>query len=1174
MEWIRERRKALGLTQQALAAKIGVSALTVSNWETGRTRPSTLRIAHMTEILGDLPPPSPTPDWEGKSDAIRLQRAALFIPRMGTFAIAPKHGGGIGKVVEFDGQTVTLEYFVHPGDSTLERRAFPLAEVEPPSLIAPQTRCYFCLDEGAPWQVGRIQRKIGDEFEVDLPDGNARYVSEALLYLRCDKPIEDPIEVLKLKAHETPFFHDRREGFVKSLTEQRAVSRGMTGLLSAAVELLPHQVEVVRRVLEDPIQHYLLADEVGLGKTIEAGAILRQYLLDDPSGSVRVFVPPMLIPQWETELAQKFDAFALGNVEVLGTDELEKLADCLIPGMVVLDEAHHIAALAFSEHGPDRARFESLRRLAHGADRLLLLSATPALHNERSFLAMLHLLDPKLYRLEDEEHFRMRVARRQQVGQLLLSLREGVHPFVIRQNLRSLRTTFTGDEKLEALASALEKTLEQPEREIWDVAIRELRVHVSETYRLHRRMLRNRRLAVDESLRALRYLEGTGAAHHRPLIEQPDGDDRMGEVLDLLESWRSLAHTQFVHAPSLDPVSLARLFCLLWEYAGTCLQVLAEAVQSRLERKLHPGLLHDLTREDARLLCEFPFLEGEGGILDSLLELTQRESEEGDRCEGLVTCLQLLRKRSAGKRIPKVLVFTAYTRSCEVIVQRLRAALGEEAVARHQLGMAPEQVEAEVNRYLTTGSGCDVFVCDRSGEEGRNLQLADVVIHFDLPLSPNRIEQRIGRVDRIGRVLPIRSQVFTGPDIEGASHAAWFSLLHDGFGVFRQSIAALQFFVEARLPAIREALFQKGEQGLREFIPSLSEEIQKEHARLSEQDELDAIEALSRDMSGTLFHSLQALESRSADIAQAMDGWVIEALRFVRKPSEPDLLHIFEYAATPGTLVPMDYLLERFGELLAQPGTHHRPAATRNPGTMLFRLGDTFVDRLVHYMNWDDRGRCFALWRHEPGWDTSPDGDRFFFRFDYLVEADLVPLLEVGRRMKHLIPGALRRWADALYGPFMETIFMDGRSEVRNPEWLAILARAYRAHDKGGRDWNLAKSHLRDIDNVVDPGEWVTLCTRMRESSEVHLRMRDAFEKHAERVERRAKAEMDARLGLLRLRAYREQQEHPECAEVLSRELEVEEALSQALLQGIRSPNIRLDSVGFLVISGRPLKGV
>ena len=176
--------------------------------------------------------------------------------------------------------------------------------------------------------------------------------------------------------------------------------------------------------------------------------------------------------------------------------------------------------------------------------------------------------------------------------------------------------------------------------------------------------------------------------------------------------------------------------------------------------------------------------------------------------------------------------------------------------------------------------------------------------------------------------------------------------------------------------------------------------------------------------------------------------------------------------------------------------------------------------------------------------------------------------------MERLVPGALRRWADALYAPFMETIFMDGRSEVLNPEWLAILERFYRAHDKGGRDWNLAKNHLRDIDNVVEPGEWADLCQRMRESSEVHLRMRDAFEKHAERVERRAKAELDARLGLLRLRVYREQQEHPERAEVLMRELEAEAAISQALLQGIRSPNIRLDSVGFLVISGRPLKGV
>ena len=80
----------------------------------------------------------------------------------------------------------------------------------------------------------------------------------------------------------------------------------MHGVISSVIDLYNHQIEVVRRVLEDPKQRYLLADEVGLGKTIEAGIIIRQYLLDHPEGHVVVITPPLLRRQWMSELRQKF----------------------------------------------------------------------------------------------------------------------------------------------------------------------------------------------------------------------------------------------------------------------------------------------------------------------------------------------------------------------------------------------------------------------------------------------------------------------------------------------------------------------------------------------------------------------------------------------------------------------------------------------------------------------------------------------------------------------------------------------------------------------------------------------------------------------------------------------------------------------------------------------------
>ena len=93
---------------------------------------------------------------------------------------------------------------------------------------------------------------------------------------------------------------------MRSLLSQRAASMGMSAMPSSAVELEAHQIEVVRRILQDPVQRYLLADEVGLGKTIEAGVLIRQVILDAAEDAlVLVIVPGPLVPQWRSELETK-----------------------------------------------------------------------------------------------------------------------------------------------------------------------------------------------------------------------------------------------------------------------------------------------------------------------------------------------------------------------------------------------------------------------------------------------------------------------------------------------------------------------------------------------------------------------------------------------------------------------------------------------------------------------------------------------------------------------------------------------------------------------------------------------------------------------------------------------------------------------------------------------------
>ncbi|MCC3472060.1 MULTISPECIES: protein DpdF [unclassified Microcoleus] len=265
---------------------------------------------------------------------------------------SPNNDLGIGKVTELSYSTATVEYFCSIGQRL--EKILPLTSLSRVRL-PPQTRCYIQPENQDTWIIGRIFDWDEDKslYRIDLPDKKIALVAEQEIYVRCNLPIDDPIETLAMKGQETPYFHDRRLAFVRCLIQQGAVSRGMTGLISANIDLYPHQVEVVRRVLEDPIQRYLLADEVGLGKTIEAGAILRQYLLDEPQGRAVVIVPQYLREQWLQELENKFylsdflSEFA-DRVQVLAVEDVDRVSPNAALGFLILDTLETL----FGKPGP------------------------------------------------------------------------------------------------------------------------------------------------------------------------------------------------------------------------------------------------------------------------------------------------------------------------------------------------------------------------------------------------------------------------------------------------------------------------------------------------------------------------------------------------------------------------------------------------------------------------------------------------------------------------------------------------------------------------------------------------------------------------------------------------------------------------------------------------------
>ena len=123
--------------------------------------------------------------------------------------------------------------------------------------------------------------------------------------------------------------------------------------------------------------------------------------------------------------------------------------------MLVVDEAHRPALRAFDGDAGERRLYERLSELARRVPRVLLLTGTPVLHQEDGFLAMLHLLDPQGYRLEDRESFRRRVRDRQTIAEATSDLSDDASPLFVGDALERLETLFKEDQRLVELCGAV-----------------------------------------------------------------------------------------------------------------------------------------------------------------------------------------------------------------------------------------------------------------------------------------------------------------------------------------------------------------------------------------------------------------------------------------------------------------------------------------------------------------------------------------------------------------------------------------------------------------------------------------------------------------------------------------------------------------------------------------------
>lgn len=1073
---------------------------------------------------------------------------------------------GLGKIVQVQGARGVVEYFDTPASGVRHRVSVPVSSIRRKRL-GRNTRVFTFDEISNQWTIGRVRDDDGEGVEVRLAHKNDVYLPYDRVFVRWRRPIEDPVGFLGNFITETPQYAEARSGFMRNYVFQRGAAFGISALLSSSIELEPHQVEVVRRVLTDHTQRYLLADEVGLGKTIEAGIVIRQTVLDDMRGHrIIVLVPRELVRQWREELTVRFGLsdFLDESLFVLPQEDSAELRDVSRNlSLLVIDEAHHLTASSANESV--RCLYGQVSEIAQRAERLLLLSATPILRNESGFLRMLSLLDPVVYPLDDLEGFQTKVSNRQALAETVAAL-DPSNSLFMDSVLDDLLDRLPNDRRLSALSLALkERLLDLPDESDPEfcASVRQLRAHISETYRLNRRILRNRRTQV-EGLTP----ERKGAELW--LVESSS----MDRVESALEDWRVGAS---LVASEIRAEGGSELGDFYWS-----------AVLSLSEG---PGGLSRVCAERQKRIGSgglAPF-EGEDDYLGTIIRAADPDTWMDRRSERLYQGLETLPDGT------KAVIFCATEGNADRVFRYLKDLRVK--VVRHGEGDDQDLLQAASWRDFLDVPDVRAIVCGPRAEEGINLQGGNkAIVHFDLPLQPNRVEQRMGRVDRYGAGKPVPSFVLV--DGNSPLQMAWFRILDEGLGVFDRSISSLQYLVEGEIGALARSLVHEGAEGfdsLRDRLAGPSGEVARELRLIDQQDALDQLSPVPEEELDDLFDA----DADWREIREAMTYWIEETLLFdkVKLPrqngntsvDDPFRFHYCPPDAGTGrpTLIPLSEFLEEFlgaidfdapGNRSSRPQSYpyvaHRPSAVKRRVRPL-RYGTEFVESIRSFSELDVRGRSYAMWRQFPG-EFLPKEIRTCFRFDFLVETYLDGALEVLAQERDSANASARsslaRRGDTLFRPTVIQVWLDEEGDELPAEFVErYLAPEYAKEGGGGYvDKNLDASFLAAF-RLWSPdtlANWGKHCERMRDKAKAIAKAKPELLERQKDSLGRALAEDEIRYAQLRTRI---QSLDGREAVAEAEQLVLESSINEALHRGISSPSIKVDVAGAVFLTSEPV---
>ena len=1056
---------------------------------------------------------------------------------------------GIGKITQINEDDIEVVFFLDIKNQI--KRTYKISDVTK-VFLSPQTRVYLKDDDGN-WKIGRV-KDYDDatnpemDYLIRFPNHKEEWYGTDELEVRCLLPMVNPTEILATSGGESQFLYESRKNVQKWIIDLRSSSRGLTALTSSAIDLVVHQVNIARKILTDPIQRYLLSDEVGMGKTIEAGIVARQCLLDNQNSNVLIIVPIHLTSKWEREMKERFyfDDFE-GRYEIVSPETFTFNNQNI--ELVIIDEAHHVVGNIDTYNETIR---NNILTVAKKSSKLLMLSATPGIGNEDILLRLLQVLDPTVFENESLESFKLKVLQQAKHGSFLRTLKVNQSPFLLKRNLPKIQELFPNDKHAESLKEQILEIIDDDTKEEErHLLIKKLRTHLVETWRLHNRLIRTRRIDSEGWEFQERGEKDDGVYLNKNIHSLSHPNKVITEINSRIEEWRSYISLKLVEGSE--------------SFNNACNRYITLLESSNMDFNSFKQYLQDcignpIIDEEIKYLNE---------ILSSIETYNYLKNCDEISLE-IKRFLDDINKESIG------VVFVSDTTLANKYVQSLQSIFNQESVSLIQ--------ELTGTLSALSQSKLRVIVCDKSSEEGIDLQFADAIIHLDLPLNPSRIEQRIGRLDRYGRAKSLKIQHLivlpTKDDIY--PWLAWYSLLLNGFKIFNEPISDIQLKLESITLKLQNNLFKHGTLGFENsfddtnnIVGSLVEYIQtvvsEERESLDEQYALNHL-VYQENESLNIRDEIDDAEYDEKSLEQDVNHWLFKVLQFYKWNMDDK---IFELQWHKNTLVPKqqfwsnnafvstDMWEAEFMPSLNRDLSYYRKDAVVNKNVSLLRPGHPLFATLQHYMDWEDRGTAFSTFRvvDDKFPIFIPHNDiKIMFKLHYIVESGFATDdLEQNYNSEHYL--YLRR-VDDYFPPKIFTIYIDENLNIIDDIDIAdVLDEPY--IDSREIDTNLS-SRKKIIEHFIDAEVLNKLCSDVSDASKQILVDSQEYINFSTKAMQTAKVDIELKCTSLEYRMKVQDKENTE-------EYNKVVTFEKSLIEGISNPKIKLDSFGMYFLSRFPL---